>query len=222
MAYYFYPFSPESYAAFLDSPRDVVGVRPRFRAAADKVQPGEMLVCYLTRLSRWAGLLEVDSGSHRDDAPLFRRENDPFVIRFKVKPLICLPAEQALPIHDHEVWRTLSFTHGQDKRAGRWKGRLHADLTRITEADGAYLVGKLCAQAADGKIYPLAGAGEQDKKPIPHAFPHAAKTAPVTVPRVHDRGHEADDSPPDKGEIRESRKMQALIAKVGEIGRAHV
>lgn len=210
MAYYLYPCSPQTYAAFLASPRDSVDVRPRFRAAAAEVRPGEVLVCYLTGISRWAGLLEVEGVPRIGGAPFSRRGNDSR-IRLKVKPMICLPVEQALPIHDQEIWRTLSFTRGLDKRDGRWQAKVGNDLTRLAEADGAYLVGKLCAQAAEGRIYPVSGAGGRGKKTSASGLPRAVGTASDQLSRIH----EADGRPPEGEETRESRYMQALIAKIG-------
>ena len=42
-------------------------------------------MCYLTRLSRWFGLLEVLEGPFIDHKPIFVPENDPFVVRFRVQ-----------------------------------------------------------------------------------------------------------------------------------------
>jgi predicted RNA-binding protein len=91
MAYYLDLFSPETYEAFSKSKQDVSGFRPRQENAASKVQIGDKLICYMTKLSRWIGILEVTSAYFRDDTPIFYGANDPFVIRFKVRPIAWLP-----------------------------------------------------------------------------------------------------------------------------------
>jgi hypothetical protein len=59
MAHFIDLFSPETYEAFARSPRNTSGFRPRHKNVAEKIKPGDIFVCYLTRLSRWFGLLEV-------------------------------------------------------------------------------------------------------------------------------------------------------------------
>ena len=58
---------------------------------------GDKFICYMVKLSRWIGVLEVRSTSFKDTSPLFYDENDPYVIRFKVKPVVWLPKKKAFP-----------------------------------------------------------------------------------------------------------------------------
>src|SRR5262245_19651902 len=104
MAYYLDLFSPETYEAFSRSNRDISGFRLRQENTANRIQIGDKLVCYMTKLSRWVGLLEVMSPYYQDDTPIFLPDNDPFVVRFKLKPLVWLEKEQAVPIRDDSVW----------------------------------------------------------------------------------------------------------------------
>ena len=89
MAYFIDLFSPETYDAFARSPRDISGFRLRHKNATDKIKPGDLFVCYLTRLSRWFGVLEVIDGPFIDNKPVFVIGNDPFVVRFRVRPKVC-------------------------------------------------------------------------------------------------------------------------------------
>jgi hypothetical protein len=66
--------------------------------------------CNLVKLSRWCGVLDVISDAFEDTTPIFAEVNDPFPIRFKVKPIILLEFEQAIPIQEPEIWNSLSFT----------------------------------------------------------------------------------------------------------------
>ena len=98
MAYYINLFSPETYSAFADSNRDITGFRERHRGIAATIQPGDKLVCYMTKLSRWVGIFEVLSSCFIDDAPIFIHPQDPFIVRFQVKPTVWLRPEHAVPI----------------------------------------------------------------------------------------------------------------------------
>ena len=110
MAYFLNLFSPETYEAFRKSDMSVSGFRISQQNAASRINVDDKLVCYMTKLSRWIGVLEVMSNSYQDDAPIFYNENDPFIVRFKVKPLAWLDKEQAIPIHEDRIWDFLSFT----------------------------------------------------------------------------------------------------------------
>src|SRR5438552_1099683 len=101
MAYFTDLFSPETYEAFSRSDRSISGFRIRQQNVAKRIKPGDKLVCYMTKLSRWGGILEVVEGPFLDNKPLFYAEADPFIVRFRVKPSVWLPVEKAIPIHEH-------------------------------------------------------------------------------------------------------------------------
>ena len=71
MAYYIDLFSPETYQAFSQSGRDISGFRDRRRGAVSQVRPGDKFICYMTKLSRWVGVLEVASNSFWITVPFF-------------------------------------------------------------------------------------------------------------------------------------------------------
>ena len=115
MAYYINLFSPETYEAFGRSDRTVSGFRKRQSKAASRIRSGDVFVCYMTKLSRWMGLLEIVDGPYEDSSSLFYPDDGPFVVRFHVRPLVWLPVEKAVPIRDDKLWDGLSFTRGQEK-----------------------------------------------------------------------------------------------------------
>src|SRR5215467_10186703 len=100
MNYYLDLFSPETYEAFTRSSRDISGFRLRHEGLASRVQPGDKLLCYLTKLSRWVGVLEVTNPYFKDSTPIFYPSDDPFVVRFRVKPVAWLSKEKGIPIKD--------------------------------------------------------------------------------------------------------------------------
>jgi hypothetical protein len=57
MAYFLDLFSPETYRAFGLSDRTVSGFRVSQKNIAGKIGPGDKFICYMTRLSRWVGIL---------------------------------------------------------------------------------------------------------------------------------------------------------------------
>ena len=211
MAYFIDLFSPETYEAFSSSPRDVSGFRRRHETAAQKIEPGDIFVCYLTKLSRWFGLLEVVDGPFLDEQPIFVPENDPFVVRFHVREVAWLEIDKGIPIHDDLIWRGLSFTKSLDRSNLAWTGKVRSSLYRLDEHDGAFLAAQLRAQAIGGKTYPL---DDQDRRNIAtHTVNRPDKVVAVSVPEDSAPAEVLEPIP--NVESRESTRMQALIASIG-------
>jgi len=61
-----------------------------------------------------------------------------------------------MPIHADTVWIGLSFTQRHPKGSLAWTGNVRGSLTRVSDADGAFLESLLRSQAAeDGQLYPV-------------------------------------------------------------------
>lgn len=84
MNYFIDLFSPETAQAFELSKQDISGFRISRKTYIEnqKIGPGDKFICYVTRLQRFVGILEIDSKAFIDETPLFTKENDPFVLRF--------------------------------------------------------------------------------------------------------------------------------------------
>ena len=211
MAYFIDLFSPETYEAFARSSRDISGFRLRHKNMAERIKNGDVLVCYLTRLSRWFGLLEVIEGPFIDGKPIFVTERDPFVVRFRVRPTVWLDIDKAIPIHDEAIWTGLSFTRELERGSIAWTGKVRGSLVRLDDRDGKFLAEKLTAQAASGRAYPL---NEQDtRKLATHTVTRPDKVVTVSVPEDSGTVEAAEVAP--EVETRESIRIQALIATIG-------
>jgi len=204
-------FSPETYEAFGRSDRSVSGFRPRHKNAADRVRIGDKLVCYMTRLSRWFGVLEVVEGPFHDNTPIFFPEADPFVVRFRVRPIGWLAVEKAVPIYEDAVWNQLSFTKGQTRGTPTWAGRVRTSLVQLSAADGKLLESLLLEQSRRGRDYPLDAA--DSRKLATHRVRRLDKDVSVTVPE--DRDDDLDQERTPHAEVRESIQVQALLAEIG-------
>ncbi len=153
MAYYIDLFSPETYQAFKDSDKFISGFRKRQENIAAKMKPGDKLICYVTRLSRWFGILEVKSNYFEDSTPIFMTKEDPFCIRFKVKELVWLNFKNSLPIKEDIIWKNLSFTKNLPKTSQKWTMMVRGSLNKLSDADGKYLERVLFEQNIAKKVY---------------------------------------------------------------------
>lgn len=207
MAYFTDLFTVKTYEAFLKSPRGFSGFRESQQRMADRLKPGDKLLCYVNGLSRWAAVLEVSGKAFIDRTPLFIEDNDPFAVRVPVKTICSLPLENAIPIRTDNIFDNLSFTKG--KGDGYWLGPLRRSLQHISDADGQLLEAALMEQLAVKKTFPL------DQKKFDRlqgtTVNRADGAVTVTVP------DDETEVTPLKGKSDwESIRMQAAIAKLGE------
>ncbi len=215
MAYHLIVFNPETWRAFLETgARTAVFSERYLQAARTKVRKGDTLVCYLTRLSRWCGLLHVDSAAYQDDSFL-HDDLKGYPVRFKVSPSVLLEFEKSIPINDEVVWDALTFTRQNVKGTSTWTGFLRTPLNTFREEDGHFLRELLTNQKTVQRVYPLSGkdlrkptARTRFRSPTPDtSFPVSEDEATYTPPPSNESAIASDD--------RVSIRYQAKVAEIG-------
>lgn len=212
MAYYIDLFSPDTYQAFSKSDQTISGFRDRQKGIASSVKIGDKFICYMTRLSRWFGVLEVTSDFFIDDTPIFVQSNDPFVVRFKVKPNCLLSPENAIPISEGICWNNLSFTKDLPKGSLGWTGMVRGSLRKLNDPDGEYLEKILLNQQKLPNKYELT---EADQKKYKRSVVKT-ENSQVVVSIPDNEFPVNSNLKYQKTEQRDSIKMQALLAEIGE------
>lgn len=220
MAYLLNLFTPQTWRAFREHGSDVTGFSRAHRSRANnlaRIKPGDFFVCYLAGLSRWCGILENEEGPYEDETPIFEERNDPWVIRFKVKPLIQLDFENALPIRAEKIWQGLERTRNIQPGSVGWGVRagLQSSLVSISDADGKFLYELLREQETQPVPYPL---DDNDRKLIA-ASRDIVRTNTGSVTVVIPEGDAASSVGPTslvaEPELRESILMQAQLVEIG-------
>lgn len=203
-------FTPETYEAFGRSDRTLSGFRESQRPMADKVRVGDKFICYMVRMSRWIGVLDVLEGPFIDRTPIFVPDDDPFVVRFRVNAAVWLPLDQTIPIHEQEVYSQLTFTRTVDP-GGYWLGPLRRSLQRLADADGEFLCSLLLQQQGDSHVFPIDT--DQYERALRRRIQRPDGSVVVSVP--DDRAHEQEQVEAVPAN-RESVRMQASLCRVGE------
>ena len=128
-------FTGTTWQEFLDAGGTVSGFRESRWRTVQRIRPGDYLLCYLTGVSRFVGVLEVTSEPYRDESPLWKDEL--FPCRMGVRRIITLTAETAVPIHglrsELTIFQNLSSPHA-------WTGRLRGSPAHWKQADGEAIV----------------------------------------------------------------------------------
>ena len=218
MAYWLDLFTPYTWGRFQEYGASVSGFRPRQRRAAfERVKQGDQFLCYLVKLSRWCGVLEVMSSAYEDQTPIFAEANDPFSIRFKVTPRVRVDFEHSIPIE--ELWSQLSFTKDLVLGSVGWAqaAKLRQSLLHMSDADGKIIASALQQQTQSQRVFPL-DAADQRRIAQRTVIRTEQGEVEVEVPEREEEEEEEEEGVAGaKGELRHSLKVQAKLVQLGAV-----
>lgn len=135
------------------------------------------------------------------------------MVRFKVRPLVWLPKENALPIREQRIWDALSFTKGVTAHSATWTGKVRTSLNKLTDEDGQFLLSQLLAQQSAAHVYPVDD--DEWRRWLAQKVRRSDKVVPVTVP-ADDESEEPEPREDRSQTVRESAQIQAMLAAIGE------
>ncbi|MGA2228022.1 MAG: EVE domain-containing protein, partial [Syntrophobacteraceae bacterium] len=128
-------FTGATWKEFTEAGGNVSGFRQSRWKAVRQIKKGDYLLCYVTGISRFIGVLEVIGESFQDSSPIWSDED--FPCRLNVKPVIELTFETAVPVLEFKD--KLSFFRDM-KNPNAWTGRFRGSPTKWNEADGGAVV----------------------------------------------------------------------------------
>lgn len=195
-------FTGATWNEFKDAGGKLSGFRKSRWNTVQKIKPGDYLLCYLTGVSRFIGILEVVSEPFQDNSPIWSDEE--FPCRLKVKIIVELTPETAIPVH--ELKDSLSFF--QDlKSPHAWTGNFRASPAKWKTSDGETVVKALLEAKENPVIRPV------DKRKLAYR-PKAikAKIGSVTVPEKIEETEEQEIVPK---KTTDHTEIQWLLLKLG-------
>jgi hypothetical protein len=208
-------FSPATFLAFSQSDRSVTGFRTSQRSMAVKIQPGDLFLPYLMKFSRWIGILEVIEGPFEDSKPVFLPADDPFSIRFRIRPVLWLEQDYAVPIDLPELWDVLSFTKGRSK-SDYWLGPLRRSMQHISPEDAKTIIDQLKRQEKE-RIRRNVDPDAWDSA-IATTVRRGDKVVELTIPPPEVEENESAPTPgaSTAADVRESHQIQATLGIIGD------
>ncbi len=129
-------FTGKTWEEFIKAGAKVSGFKERRRNIAKRIRPGDYLICYLTGLSRFIGVLEVISESYFNDQDRIW-EDQAFPVRFDVKIVYELNAKIAVPIHN--ILNKLSISKGT-KSSRAWSGFFRGSPVQFDPRDAEIIL----------------------------------------------------------------------------------
>jgi predicted RNA-binding protein len=198
-------FTGRTWRHFIDDGAEISGFRERRWNTVQKIKPGDKLICYLTGVSRFIGLLEVISEPYKDSTPIW--EDEVFPCRVRVKPLIKLEPETAIPVHS--LKDKLSFFQNLPS-PNAWTGWFRGSPYKWKKEDAQVIVAAL-TEALENPIHRPVDPKKLERRP--RAL--KAKKGVVSVPDDHDEKEEIEPVDEEQFEIKLHTEIQYLLLKLG-------
>jgi hypothetical protein len=177
-------FTDQTWREFLKAGGDVSGFSALRWNTVKRIKPNDYLLCYLTGISRWIGVLEVIGEPFQDSARIW--SDWEFPSRIKVRVVAALTPETAVPVV--EMWDTLSVFRDL-KNPNRWSGPFRASPAKWKKQDGEAVV----AAVLDAERNPV-------ERPVdPRKLAHRplalrSSVGAVTVPEPEDEEREEPEA----------------------------
>ena len=124
-------FTDQTWKEFLKAGGGVSGFSATRWNTVKRIKPGDYLLCYLTGISRWIGVLEVTGEGYQDSKRIWSDWD--FPSRVPVKVVAALTPETGVPVV--EMWDTLSV-FSDVKNPNRWSGPFRASPAKWKRQDG--------------------------------------------------------------------------------------
>jgi hypothetical protein len=165
-------FTFETWQEFLTAGAKVSGFRDRRWNTVQRMKPGDILLCYLTGVSRWIGLLQVTGNAYRDNTVIWSR-ND-FPARVPVTVMAKLNPIDGVPVVEMKD-RLSAFRNIRSPHA--WTGRFRGSPAQWSREDGEAVVAAVMAAVSNPVARPF---DERKLAKVPPIL--KSKVGEVTVP----------------------------------------
>lgn len=138
MKYWLDLFTWKTWQEFLHAGANVSGFSERRWSMVQKIKPGDILICYMTGLSRFFALLEVTGEPYQDTTSIWSEAS--FSSRLPVKIALSLSPENAIPVI--ELRSKLSYFQNM-KTPNSWSGHFRGSLLEEKYADASIIISAL-------------------------------------------------------------------------------
>lgn len=193
-------FTGWSWEEFLTAGGAVSGFRETRWTTVKRIAPGDWLLCYVTGVSRFIGILEVTGEPFRGEEPIWA--DDVFPARLPVKVVLKLEPEHAVPV----TMLRDRLTYFQSESPTAWTGHFRGSPTRERPEDAEAIVAAMRAAADDpvSRPYPEAKWRRRSRTLV-------SKGEEVSVPPKDEDAPEGHEEPANVTH----EEIQSLLLKLG-------
>jgi hypothetical protein len=130
--------SPENFEATRARGFRLIGMKERRRNLAERVEPGDRIVFYLTRVKRFAAIVRVTGELFEDRTPVWPGKPgkaDPYPWRFETEPELVLDDDARIPAEELAG----ELEHVRKWPQEHWTLAFQGQLRAVSDADAALL-----------------------------------------------------------------------------------
>jgi predicted RNA-binding protein len=146
MATWILTASPDNHAATAERGFRVIGVKERNRNRALEIEPGDVIVLYLTQVMRFAGAIRVVGELYEDRSKVWPGKPgkpDAYPFRFETEPVVVVEEEDWVPAEELAT----ALEHVRKWPPEHWKLAFQGQLRTVSDADAELLLDRLRAAA---------------------------------------------------------------------------
>jgi hypothetical protein len=140
-------FTWNTWQEFLDIGGQLTGFRASRWKTVQKIQPGDMFLCYMIGISRFFAILEVTDTPYQDERPLWSEVAVP--CRVPVRIVMDLPPEFAVPVK--ALGHSLSYFQNQS-HPNAWAGHFRQS-PQVIALEDATLIRQALEEAVDNPVF---------------------------------------------------------------------
>ncbi|MCX8007769.1 MAG: EVE domain-containing protein [Coriobacteriia bacterium] len=142
-------FTGKTWDEFVAAGARTSGFRESKAKSVRRLKRGDWLLCYVTGVSRFIAILEVEGEPFTDDSRIW--SDDVFPVRIAVKPVVQLTPETAVPVST--LLPRLSFY--DETRPNAWTGRFRSSPSLLRVADGETIADAILRAKDSPQEYPV-------------------------------------------------------------------
>src|SRR3954464_745745 len=133
--------SPENFETTREHGFRVIGMKEGRRNFAEQMEPGDLIVFYLTRVKALAAIVRITGEMYEDRTKLWPGKPgkpDPYPWRFETEPVVVLEESEFVPAEDLAP----QLEHVRKWPAEHWRLAFQGQLRTVSEADSRLLEGR--------------------------------------------------------------------------------
>ena len=142
MATWILTASPDNHAATAERGFGVIGLKAHNRNRALEVEPGDLIVLYLTKVMRFAGAIRVTGELYEDRSKVWPGKPgnpDQYPWRFETEPVVVVEEPDWVPAEELAT----RLEHVRKWPAEHWKLAFQGQIRAVTDADRDVLLDRL-------------------------------------------------------------------------------
>lgn len=133
-------FTPSTWQAFRALPKKALGFRLTLASSLNKIEEGDVLLCYLAERMTWCGVLVVAGKPYELKEHIFSAKHGlPLIL--DVDSICLLDQQQEIPVKTKALWDRLERFKEEDHRVNGWavKVGLIRSLRKLSSSDATTL-----------------------------------------------------------------------------------